>query len=349
MVDATTGHEVLFFMDESSRYNQIRMALSNEEMSTFKTSKGIYFYKVMPFGLKNAGATYQRAMQKVFDDMLHKFISKLAGRCQPFQKLMRKGENFVWDEACQNGFDSIRKYLLNPTALGAPVPKEEKGKEHALYYLSRTLVGAKVNYSSIEKMCLALFFAMDKLRHYMQVFTVNLVAKADPIKSECNNKRWIMLSIFSECQEANVTTSHLIDKEDWRQTIREYLKHGILPKDSRHKTELRRIGYYWHKMVQDSMDYAKKCETCQYHANFTHRSPEPLHSIVVSWSFEAWGLDLVGFITPKSSAGHSYILAATDYFLKWAEAIPLKEAKKENVANFIRNHRSIDTVFLTGS
>ncbi|TYK05043.1 gypsy-like retrotransposase [Cucumis melo var. makuwa] len=182
MVDATTGHEVLFFMDESSRYNQIRMALSNEEMSTFKTSKGIYFYKVMPFGLKNAGATYQRAMQKVFDDMLHKFISKLAGRCQPFQKLMRKGENFVWDEACQNGFDSIRKYLLNPTALGAPVPKEEKGKEHALYYLSRTLVGAKVNYSSIEKMCLALFFAMDKLRHYMQVFTVNLVAKADPIK-----------------------------------------------------------------------------------------------------------------------------------------------------------------------
>ncbi|TYK05042.1 protein NYNRIN-like [Cucumis melo var. makuwa] len=102
-------------------------------------------------------------------------------------------------------------------------------------------------------------------------------------------------------------------------------------------------------MVQDSMDYAKKCETCQYHANFTHRSPEPLHSIVVSWSFEAWGLDLVGFITPKSSAGHSYILAATDYFLKWAEAIPLKEAKKENVANFIRNHRSIDTVFLTGS
>ncbi|KAA0062740.1 uncharacterized protein E5676_scaffold523G00210 [Cucumis melo var. makuwa] len=60
--------------------------------------------------------------------------------------------------------------------------EEKKGNERALYYLSRTLVGAKVNYSPIEKMCLALFFAIDKLRHYMQAFTVHLVANVDPIK-----------------------------------------------------------------------------------------------------------------------------------------------------------------------
>ncbi|KAA0033769.1 uncharacterized protein E5676_scaffold1428G00890 [Cucumis melo var. makuwa] len=57
-----------------------------------------------------------------------------------------------------------------------------EGKERDLYYLNRTLVGAEVNYSPIEKMCLALFFAIDKMRHYMQTFTVHLVAKADPIK-----------------------------------------------------------------------------------------------------------------------------------------------------------------------
>ena len=56
--------------------------------------------------------------------------------------------------------------------------EKEKGKERALYYLSITLVGAEVNYSPIEKMCLALFFVIDKLRHYMQAFTVHLVAKA---------------------------------------------------------------------------------------------------------------------------------------------------------------------------
>ncbi|KAM1784985.1 hypothetical protein ACFX12_037942 [Malus domestica] len=58
MVDATTGHEALSFMDGSSGYNQIHMALEDEELTAFRTPKGIYCYKVMPFGLKSTGATY---------------------------------------------------------------------------------------------------------------------------------------------------------------------------------------------------------------------------------------------------------------------------------------------------
>ncbi|KAL0462267.1 UNVERIFIED_CONTAM: Transposon Tf2-12 polyprotein [Sesamum latifolium] len=52
MIDATTGHEALSFMDGSSGYNQIRMAPADEELTAFRTPKGIYCYKVMPFGLK---------------------------------------------------------------------------------------------------------------------------------------------------------------------------------------------------------------------------------------------------------------------------------------------------------
>ncbi|KAL0463334.1 UNVERIFIED_CONTAM: hypothetical protein Slati_0221000 [Sesamum latifolium] len=74
MIDATTGHEALSFMDGSSRYNQIRMAPKDKELMAFCTPKEIYCYKVMSFGLKNAGVTYQRTMQKIFDDMLHKNI-----------------------------------------------------------------------------------------------------------------------------------------------------------------------------------------------------------------------------------------------------------------------------------
>ena len=51
--------------------------------------------------------------------------------------------------------------------------------------------------------------------------------------------------------------------------------------------------------------------------------------------FDAWGLNMVGPITPKSSMRHAYILAMMNYFSKWAEAVPLKEVKKENVVNFI--------------
>nr|GMC46657.1 uncharacterized protein LOC109150426 [Ipomoea batatas] len=74
MIDAVTRHEIMSFMDGSSGYNQIRMAPEDEELTAFRTPKGIYCYKVMPFGLKNAGATYQMAMQRIFDDMLHKMV-----------------------------------------------------------------------------------------------------------------------------------------------------------------------------------------------------------------------------------------------------------------------------------
>ncbi|RVW92619.1 Transposon Ty3-I Gag-Pol polyprotein [Vitis vinifera] len=58
LVDSTTGHSMLFFMDEFSKYNQILMALENMEKTSFITEWGTYCYRVMPFGLKNSGATY---------------------------------------------------------------------------------------------------------------------------------------------------------------------------------------------------------------------------------------------------------------------------------------------------
>ncbi|KAL0419233.1 UNVERIFIED_CONTAM: hypothetical protein Sradi_1336800 [Sesamum radiatum] len=100
---------------------------------------------------------------------------------------------------------------------------------------------------------------------------------------------------------------------------------------------IKRMGYYWPIMVKDCMDYARRCQACQFPANLIHQPPEPLHPTVASWPFDAWGLDVVGPFT-KSFGGHLYILAAIDYFSKWAEAVPLKEVKKENVADFIRTH-----------
>ena len=101
---------------------------------------------------------------------------------------------------------------------------------------------------------------------------------------------------------------------------------------------IKRMGYYWPAMVHDYMDYAKRCDACQFHADFIHHPLEPLHLIVASQAFEAWGLDVVGPLTHKSLVGHLYILVAIDYFSKWVEAITLKEVKKENVVDFIQTH-----------
>ncbi|KAK0585999.1 hypothetical protein LWI29_037658 [Acer saccharum] len=87
LVDATAGHELLSFMDAYSGYNQIQMNKADEERMAFTTDQGLYCYKVMPFSLKNAGATYQRLVNRIFtrqigrnmevyvDDMLTKSVT----------------------------------------------------------------------------------------------------------------------------------------------------------------------------------------------------------------------------------------------------------------------------------
>jgi hypothetical protein len=302
VVDATTGYGAMSFMDRSSGYNQIKMNEHDAMDTAFHTPKGNFYYTVMPFGLKNAGATYQCAMTAVLGDLIHqsvecyindivvktrgrqnhqddlrvvfnrlwkhqlkmnplkcafavklgvflgfiihhrgieiepkkikailkmpppknlselksmqghlayirRFISNLSGCTQPFMRLMRKGVPFHWDEQCQNALDSLKRYLLNPPVLAAPIKgcpltlyiatqsasvgallaqHNDERKEVACYYLSRTLVGAENNYSPIEKLCLALVFSLKKLRHYMLAHPIQLIARADPVRYVLN-------------------------------------------------------------------------------------------------------------------------------------------------------------------
>ena len=66
LVDATSSHRLLSFMDAFAGYNQICMAPEDEEHMAFMTDKDLYCYKVMLFDLKNIGATYQRLVNKIF-------------------------------------------------------------------------------------------------------------------------------------------------------------------------------------------------------------------------------------------------------------------------------------------
>ena len=61
-------------MDGFSGYNQIKIAPEDQEKTTFTCAWGTFCWNVMPFGLKNVGATYQRAMTTIFHDMMHIFM-----------------------------------------------------------------------------------------------------------------------------------------------------------------------------------------------------------------------------------------------------------------------------------
>ena len=66
IVDAIVGHELLSFIDAFSGYNLIKMDPNDQEKTSFVTRQGTYHYQVMPFGLKNTGATYQRLVNRMF-------------------------------------------------------------------------------------------------------------------------------------------------------------------------------------------------------------------------------------------------------------------------------------------
>ncbi|CAL2277578.1 unnamed protein product [Prunus armeniaca] len=133
------------------------------------------------------------------------FISNLVGKIRPLTPLLKlkDTERFVWGAEHQAALDDIKQYLsqspvLMPPRRGKPLrlyilalegsigcllaQNNESEREQGVHYLSRTLNMAELNYSPIEKLCLALYFAATKLRHYMLPLVVQIISKTDLIK-----------------------------------------------------------------------------------------------------------------------------------------------------------------------
>uniref|UniRef100_A0A2N9E8Q0 Uncharacterized protein n=1 Tax=Fagus sylvatica TaxID=28930 RepID=A0A2N9E8Q0_FAGSY len=199
LVDATAGHDRMSFLDAFQGYHQIALSTEDREKTAFITPLGIYCYKVMPFGLKNAGATYQRmdltetfrvlrlhklrlnASKCVFGvgsgkflgfmvshrgmtAALSRFISRSADRCQPFFQLLKKSTTFKWDDKCVSAFEDLKRYLSSSLLLSNPTPGEP-----LFLYLAVS--------DRAKKVGLALITAADKLPQYFQAHTVYLVTQ----------------------------------------------------------------------------------------------------------------------------------------------------------------------------
>ena len=92
-------------MNAFSGYNQIKMAKEDQKKTAFIASQGLYYYKVIPFKLKNAGATYQRLVNKMF--------SKQIGRNMEVymdDMLIKSKEESAHLDNLQEAFTTLRKY-----------------------------------------------------------------------------------------------------------------------------------------------------------------------------------------------------------------------------------------------
>jgi hypothetical protein len=101
---------------------------------------------------------------------------------------------------------------------------------------------------------------------------------------------------------------------------------------------IRRSGYYWPTMLEDCFKYYKGCQVCQRFRKIQMVPTLVMNPIIKPWPFRGWGMDMINKINPPSSKGHQYILAITDYFTKWVEAIPMKSVTSNDAINFIKEH-----------
>ena len=112
IVDASEGHGMLLFLDAFSGYHQIPMYPLDVEKTSFITPHGLYRYNVMPFGLKNVGATYRRLVTKMFRPLLGKTMEVYID-----DMLIKSKERPNHATHLQQVFDLLRTYgmKLNPT------------------------------------------------------------------------------------------------------------------------------------------------------------------------------------------------------------------------------------------
>ena len=112
LVDSIAGHHLLSFMDAFLGYNQIRMDEIDQEKTSFVTSQGLFCYKVMPFGLKNAGATYQILVNHMFHPQIGQNVVVYMD-----DMLVKSLDEERHLEDLQETFETLKRYKmkLNPS------------------------------------------------------------------------------------------------------------------------------------------------------------------------------------------------------------------------------------------
>uniref|UniRef100_A0A2N9I525 Uncharacterized protein n=1 Tax=Fagus sylvatica TaxID=28930 RepID=A0A2N9I525_FAGSY len=169
-----------------------------------------------------------------------------------------------------------------------------------------------------------------------------------PSRATENEKKYIRRMAFQFFLSGEIlykrthdaTLLRCVDAEEANQLIQE-MHAGLMGAHANGPFLARKImraGYYWLTMERDCIRHVQTCHKCQMYQNSKNAPPQYLHTMASPWPFSAWGMDVIGAITPKASNGHEFILVAIDYFTKWVEACSFKNVTQVAVTRFVKNN-----------
>ncbi|GKV28140.1 hypothetical protein SLEP1_g37227 [Rubroshorea leprosula] len=95
-----------------------------------------------------------------------------------------------------------------------------------------------------------------------------------------------------------------------------------------------RQGYYWPNIQEDAKKFVQRCQKCQFFAHLTHQPDEELTSMIATWPFAQWGINLLGPFV-KAVGGAAHLVVVVDYFIKWVEARPLSCLTSRRIEDFL--------------
>ncbi|KAJ9558521.1 hypothetical protein OSB04_013135 [Centaurea solstitialis] len=252
-------------------------------------------------------------------------------------------------------------------AVGAVLGQRKEKIFHSIYYASKTLNNAQINYTTTEKELLAVVFAFEKFRSYLMGTKVIIHTDHAAIKYLISKKdakprliRWILLlqefdlEIVDRKGINNQVADHLsrLEKQDNPepdQMIRrcvpteettQIIHHchsgpcGGHFSGSRTAAKILQSGFFWPTLHQDSYSFAKSCNECQRSGNISHKNEMPLNGILEIELFDVWGIDFMGPFPISNNC--SYILVAVDYVSKWVEAMACHSNDAKTVIKFLQ-------------
>ncbi|XP_072054880.1 uncharacterized protein [Arachis hypogaea] len=328
----------------------ILMHPEDQSKTAFITEHGNFCYKVMPFGLKNAGATYQRLMDKVFQHQIGRNMEVYVDDMWQadliiFSKHSPKAKNL-------HGQTNARTPLLNSSSSlhdTSPLSSVNASNNQAEY--EALLAGLK----------LALQLQIPRITAYCDSSLV-----VHQIKGEFQVPDW--QTPFSDYINAGTIPNDELNLPLFRRRASFYtvlentlyrrghsqpLLKCISNKEAKEvmaethegvcgnhiggralAAKILRTGYYWPTIKWDCINKVKACDNCQKHATLSETPVEELHTIEVSWPFDRWGLDILGPFL-KAPDQVKFLLVSIDYFSKWIEAQPLAHITAEKVRSFL--------------